>query len=130
MAVPAHESSTSPFPPNLIRDNLRYVNRRYFLELLGMAAAETAIVYSFPSIIVPKNIAPTIPYVWLNTGLESCAGKLSFSADELMEAQRQYISGAIEALHRQESDFIKRLARTTSPLNYRGRRRHLTIGAV
>lgn len=33
------------------------MNRRRFLELLGMAAAGTGIVYSFPSVIVPKNIA-------------------------------------------------------------------------
>lgn len=33
------------------------LNRRRFLELLGMAAAGTGIVYSFPSVIVPKNIA-------------------------------------------------------------------------
>ena len=33
------------------------MNRRRFLELLGMAAAGTGIVYSFPSVIVPRNIA-------------------------------------------------------------------------
>lgn len=32
------------------------MNRRRFLELMGMAAAGSAVVYSFPSIIVPKNI--------------------------------------------------------------------------
>lgn len=32
------------------------MNRRRFLELLGMATAGTAVAYSFPSVIVPKNI--------------------------------------------------------------------------
>src|SRR5258708_3421054 len=35
------------------------MNRRRFLELLGMAAAGTGIVYSFPSVIVPLNVAET-----------------------------------------------------------------------
>lgn len=33
------------------------MNRRRFLELLGSAALGSGIVYSFPSVIVPKNIA-------------------------------------------------------------------------
>lgn len=33
------------------------MNRRRFLELLGLAALGSGIVYSFPSVIVPKNIA-------------------------------------------------------------------------
>lgn len=37
------------------------MNRRRFLELLGTAIAGTAVVYSFPSIIVPKNIAAVSP---------------------------------------------------------------------
>lgn len=32
------------------------VSRRRFLELLGMATAGASVAYSFPSIIVPKNI--------------------------------------------------------------------------
>lgn len=32
------------------------MNRRRFLELLGTAALGSGIVYSFPSVIVPKNI--------------------------------------------------------------------------
>lgn len=76
------------------------MNRRRFLELLGKGIAASGIVYSFPSVIVPKNIAPVrlvdlfpdgigvrfglhgddllelppgllIPYVWMNAGLES-----------------------------------------------------------
>lgn len=31
------------------------MNRRRFLELLGSAALGSGIVYSFPSVIVPKN---------------------------------------------------------------------------
>ena len=34
------------------------VSRRRFLELLGMATAGATVAYSFPSIIVPKNIIP------------------------------------------------------------------------
>lgn len=33
------------------------MNRRRFLELLGSAALGSGIVYSFPSVIVPKNIS-------------------------------------------------------------------------
>ena len=33
------------------------MNRRRFLELLGSAALGSGIVYSFPSVIVSKNIA-------------------------------------------------------------------------
>lgn len=33
------------------------INRRRFLELLSSAALGSGIVYSFPSVIVPKNIA-------------------------------------------------------------------------
>lgn len=33
------------------------MNRRRFLELLGVGVASTGIVYSFPSIVVPQNIA-------------------------------------------------------------------------
>lgn len=32
------------------------MNRRRFLELLGMATVGGAVAYSFPKIIVPKNI--------------------------------------------------------------------------
>ncbi len=32
------------------------MNRRRFLELLGTGMAATGVVYSFPSIIVPRNI--------------------------------------------------------------------------
>lgn len=32
------------------------MNRRRFLELMGIGIGSSAIVYSFPSIIVPKNI--------------------------------------------------------------------------
>lgn len=32
------------------------MDRRRFLELLGMATAGSVVAYSFPSIIVPKNI--------------------------------------------------------------------------
>jgi hypothetical protein len=32
------------------------MNRRRFLELLGMATVGGAVAYSFPDIIVPKNI--------------------------------------------------------------------------
>lgn len=33
------------------------MNRRRFLELFGLGVAATGIVYSFPDVIVPKNIA-------------------------------------------------------------------------
>lgn len=37
------------------------MNRRRFLELLGMATVGATVAYSFPDIIVPKNIAiPTL----------------------------------------------------------------------
>lgn len=36
------------------------MNRRSFLSLLGRAATGPAVVYSFPSIIVPKNIIPVV----------------------------------------------------------------------
>jgi hypothetical protein len=36
------------------------MNRRSFLQLLGQATASAAVVYSFPSIIVPKNIQPVV----------------------------------------------------------------------
>lgn len=36
------------------------MDRRGFLKIFGKAAAGAAIVYSFPSIIIPKNII--IPY--------------------------------------------------------------------
>lgn len=39
------------------------MNRRRFLELLGQAAVGGTVVYSFPAIIVPKNIVvPAIGY--------------------------------------------------------------------
>ena len=39
------------------------MNRRRFLSLLGQAAVGAGVVYSFPSIIVPKNIQPIgLPY--------------------------------------------------------------------
>lgn len=34
------------------------MNRRGFLSLLGQAAVGSVVAYSFPSIIVPKNIQP------------------------------------------------------------------------
>ncbi len=34
------------------------MNRREFLEILGLATAGGAVAYSFPEIIVPKNIIP------------------------------------------------------------------------
>lgn len=34
------------------------MNRRRFLELLGKATVTTAVAYSFPDIIIPKNIIP------------------------------------------------------------------------
>lgn len=36
------------------------MNRRRFLSLLGQAAAGATVAYSFPSIIVPKNIQPVV----------------------------------------------------------------------
>ncbi len=34
------------------------MDRRRFIELLGMATVGAHIAYSFPSVIVPRNIAP------------------------------------------------------------------------
>lgn len=47
------------------------MNRRGFLGLLGKAAAGAAVVYSFPSIIVPKNIEQVLSPggVWMDTRL-------------------------------------------------------------
>jgi hypothetical protein len=36
------------------------MNRRSFLKFLGTATVGTGIVYSFPSIIVPKNISSSL----------------------------------------------------------------------
>lgn len=45
------------------------MNRRRFLELLGTAALGSGIVYLFPSIIVPKNIAPITKTLLLKNGI-------------------------------------------------------------
>ena len=38
------------------------MNRRRFLELMGMTVAAGTIAYSFPSIIVPQNLVELPPY--------------------------------------------------------------------
>ena len=38
------------------------MNRRFFLSLLGQAAVGATVAYSFPSIVVPKNIQPVSAY--------------------------------------------------------------------
>lgn len=40
--------------------NKRPVNRRRFISLLGQAVAGATVAYSFPSIIVPRNIQPVL----------------------------------------------------------------------
>lgn len=40
------------------------MNRRRFLELLGTAAVGSAVAYSFPSIIVPRNIVVESMWVY------------------------------------------------------------------
>lgn len=47
------------------------MNRRRFISLLGQSVAGATVAYSFPSIIVPKNIRPVsyneLPYVVSDT---------------------------------------------------------------
>lgn len=52
------------------------MNRRRFLGLLGKTTAATAIAYSFPSIIVPKNVE-TINHHTINDSINQASSYLS-----------------------------------------------------
>lgn len=79
------------------------MNRRRFLELLGIATAGGAIAYSFPSIIVPKNIVRVRSYseavlannpilYWQVEEIGTPVSGLDLSADFSMEAWSENVS--------------------------------------
>ena len=103
------------------------MDRRGFLSSLLRATAGAAVAYSFPSVIVPKNIIPVettvirgIPYLADNTGNYFGVARDSFLR-EISEAQREYINSVIEVLHARESGFLERL-QDPRPFALRGQR--------
>lgn len=70
------------------------MDRRRFLGLISRAVAGSAVAYSFPTIIVPKNIS-----LIMEIGSFRGPSKQSFHVDWLAEAQREYIASVIDLMH-------------------------------
>lgn len=85
------------------------MNRRRFLELLGVGIGSSAIVYSFPSVIVPKNIVIPPPSIRI------------LDVKALSAAQRAYIVEAVIHAYKQEVRARRSLFDEIRS-NHRGRR--------
>jgi hypothetical protein len=73
------------------------MNRRRFLELLGTAALGSGIVYSFPSVIVPKNISSEpISLTTCNNGLDKLFKMMD---DDLKDAVKTMVSALNKQLY-------------------------------
>lgn len=85
------------------------MNRRRFLELMGIGIGSSAIVYSFPTIIVPKNIVIPAPTLQV------------FDVRALSAAQRLYVERAMMNTYTQEL-LAERSLLDEIRSNFRGRR--------
>jgi len=73
------------------------MNRRRFLELLGTAALGSGIVYSFPSIIVPKNISSkTVSFTTCNNGFDKLFKMID---DDLKDAVNTMVNALNKRLY-------------------------------
>lgn len=90
------------------------MNRRSFLKFLGTATVGTGIVYSFPSIIVPKNISSSLLELpeWTGLPAETIVSQVN------LITQREIYPKLIEDFWFQESPF---LAYMRKPAIFKGR---------
>jgi hypothetical protein len=70
------------------------MNRRRFLELLGMATVGSAVAYSFPKVIVPKNVIKPVGFTEaVNDGYIFSGYSPSITFKQLEESYRRACVG-------------------------------------